>query len=176
MTVPEANPYDPELPFFACQRLRPDQIGAQEVVFRQRAELPCTPTRLFEIFEDPTSWPRWAPGIGQVIWTSPKPFSVGTTRTVVFWGGARVYEVFDAWEPGRELSFSFVGTSEEIWSAFGEHYLVTPTVDGCRVDWTVGYVPAGRFARIHPYIYRLMRWNLGSYMWWLRRYVRAHPG
>jgi hypothetical protein len=168
------NPYDPELPWFPCERLSPSQIAAQPFVFRQQVELPCTPEALFRVLEDSASWPRWAPGIGQVIWTSPKPFGPGTTRTVVFWGGARVYEVFDAWTPGEELSFSFVGTSELIWSAFGEHYLVKRTAAGCQVTWTVGYSPVGRFGSLHPTIVPVLRWNFRLYMWLLRRYVHKH--
>lgn len=157
-----------------CTPITVEGIHAQPVVFQYEKQLPCTPAQLFEVFADPTSWPRWAPGIGKVIWTSPKPYGVGTTRTVVFWGGTEVYEEFIAWEDDREMAFTFLGTSEEIWTSFGEHYLVEETPDGCKLTWTVGYDPTGGFGRVHRFIKPVMRFNLGTYMFWLRRYVKKH--
>ncbi|TNE84861.1 MAG: SRPBCC family protein [Deltaproteobacteria bacterium] len=157
-----------------CVPLTSEQIRAQPVCFVYEKELPCTPEQLFEVFEDPTSWPKWAPGIGKVIWTSPKPYGVGTTRTVVFWGGTEVYEEFVAWDAPREMAFTFNGTSEEIWNSFGEHYRVEETPGGCKLTWTVGYDPTGGFGRVHRFIKPIMRFNLGFYMVLLRRYVRKH--
>ncbi|MCO4745004.1 MAG: SRPBCC family protein [Proteobacteria bacterium] len=159
---------------FHCETLTAEQIAEQPVMFRYEKELPCTPAQLFAIFEDPASWPKWAPGIGKVIWTSPKPYGIGTTRTVVFWGGTEVYEEFVKWDEGREMAFTFTGTSQEIWTSFGEHYKVEETPDGCRLTWTVGYNPTGGFGRVHPMIRPIMKFNLGTYMWWLKRYVRKH--
>lgn len=161
---------------FRCEPLTAAQIREQPVCFTFTKELPCTPEQLFAVFEDPASWPRWAPGIGEVIWTSERPYGVGTTRTVVFWGGTEVYEEFVAWQAPREMAFTFVGTSEPIWTSFGEHYAVEPTPGGCRLTWTVGYAPTGGFGRVHPLIKPLMRLNLRSYMFWLKRYVKKHIG
>ena len=47
-------------------------------------------------------------GIDRVDWTSPRPFGVGTTRTVTFQGGGmEVYETFIAWDPGKHMAFTF---------------------------------------------------------------------
>lgn len=157
-----------------CEPLTVAQIAEQPVSFVFTVDLPCTPAQLFGVFEDPTSWPKWVPGIGEVIWTSARPYGVGTTRTVVFWGGTEVYEEFVAWDAPREMSFTFTGTSEAIWHAFGEHYLVDETENGCRLTWTVGYAPRDGFARAHPVIRPVMRLVLGSYMRLLKRYVRRN--
>ena len=172
-----ANPFDPELPWIPCEAFGPEFYDDAPVRFQYTKELSVPPARLFEIFEDAASWPKWAPGIGRVIWTSPAPYGVGTTRTVVFWGGTRVYETFTAWEPGREMAFQFNATTEAIWSRFGERYQVEDLGGGrCKLTWTVAYEPApgSGFARAHPYIQRIMRFNLGTYMFWLGRYCNKH--
>ncbi len=139
-------------------------------------ELPCSAEALFDVFEDEHSWPKWAPGIGRVDWTSPKPYGVGTTRTVTFWGGAQVFEQFSDWERGRLLVFTFLGTSEEIWTRFGERYDVEALgADRCRLTWTVSYDPIGGFGKVHPYIRPVMALNFKMYMWRLRRYCARLP-
>ena len=119
-----ALPHDSTLPFVPCVPVSLDFFETAPVRFRFSKELPVSPERLFAIFEDPDSWSRWATGIGGVEWTSPAPYGVGTTRTVTFWGGVKVYEDFIAWQPGREMAFTFYGTTELIWVSFGEHYRV----------------------------------------------------
>lgn len=167
----ETRPFNPDKPFIPCAQSDLSLFEEAEVKMVFSVDLPVAPAQLFEVFEDPKSWPKWAPGIGQVVWTSPRPFGVGTTRTVIFWGGMEVYEDFVAWEPGQEMAFVFYGTTQEVWERFGEHYKVVDLADGsCRLTWTVAYDPTGVLARIHFMVGWLMRLNLRSYMWRLRRY------
>ena len=65
-----------------------------------------------------------------MVWTSPRPFRVGTTRTVIFWGGMEVYEDFVAWTHDQEMAFVFYGATQEVWTRFGEHYRVKDNGDG----------------------------------------------
>lgn len=168
-TVPATSPW------FPCEPVGDDYAERAPVVFPHTVDLACTPEELFAIFEDPKSWPRWAPGIGRVDWTSPQPYAAGTTRTVTFWGGTQVFEVFHTWDPPHRMGFHFVGTTEEIWRSFSERYEVTSTgARSCRLTWTVAYEPTGGFGRAHPFIRPMMRLALGSYMVLLRRYVRRH--
>ena len=171
-----ALPVDEGKPFFACDTFERDFFATAPCRFTQAIALPCTPEALFEVFEDPTSWPRWAPGIGEVEWTSPKPFGPGTTRTVRFWGGMSVYEDFFVYDPPREMAFRFYGITEQIWTAFGEHYVVEPTAEGCHLTWAVAFTPAGWFARWQPLIRPAFRVNFRLYLWLLRRHVRARLG
>ena len=137
-------------------------------------ELGCTPDQLFDIFEDESSWTTWAtPGITRVDWTTPRPYGVGTTRTVTLTGGLDVYEEFTHWTRGQEMSFFFLGASEPIWNRFGEHYAVWPTKTGCRLIWTVAYEPIGYFSWFHPMVRPFMRMTLGTYMKKLKKYVAA---
>ena len=169
----ETRPFNPDKPFLPCVPSGLSLFDDARVRLEFSVVLPITPAELFEVFEDPKSWPIWAPGIGEVVWTSDKPFGVGTTRTVIFWGGMEVYEDFVAWEPEREMAFVFYGTTQEVWSRFGEHYMVEDLGEqSCRLTWRIAYDPNGVFASIHFLVGWLMRLNLRSYMWRLKRYCR----
>ena len=86
-------------------------------------ELASRPADVFAIFEDGESWPRWFPGIRKVVWTSNKPYGVGTTRTV--WvTGASVDEHFFRWERDRRFSFYLTGQSIPLTHALAEDYLL----------------------------------------------------
>jgi Polyketide cyclase / dehydrase and lipid transport len=92
--------------------------------------------------ENPLSWCSVLDGIE---WTSPRPFGVGTTRTVSALKGLNVYEErFFRWEEGRRKSFTVVRASAPLTKAFAEDYLVEPAGDddaSCTFTWTVAYAP-----------------------------------
>jgi len=168
-----SRPRDPELPFIPCQEVDLAWMATAPARFENEVDLPVSAERLFELFADPDTWSRWATGIGRVEWTSPPPFGPGTTRTVTFWGGMKVYEDFFCYDAPRQMAFSFYGTTERVWTSFAEHYQVTPTEDGCRLRWTVAYEPAGTFGRLHAIIHPVMAVNLRSYLWRLRRFCQG---
>jgi hypothetical protein len=157
-----------------CEPIDEAYFASAPQRFHYDVLLPVTPEQLFQVFDDPTSWPSWAPGIANVEWTSPKPFGPGTTRTVTFWGGMEVYEDFFLYESPRQMAFGFTGTSEPVWRSFGELYQVSEHPDGCRLQWTVAYEPIGPFGRAHFLIKPLMRIVLGWYMTRLRRYCQRN--
>jgi ribosome-associated toxin RatA of RatAB toxin-antitoxin module len=162
------------MPTFSLRELAPADHAALPEQFVHTVDLDCSAEALFAVLEDPASWPVWAPGIGRVEWTSPRPFGVGTTRTVTFWGGTQVFERFTAWTPGRELVFTILSTTEELWTAFGEHYAVEPLgAQRCRLTWTVSYEATGGFGRAHRWVKPMMGAAFGFYMWRLRRYCRG---
>ena len=170
-------PTDEGLPFIACEPVERTFFETAPQRYVNQVTLPCSADALFAVFEDPASWPRWATGIGEVEWTSPKPYQPGTTRTVRFWGGMCVYEDFFLYDPPREMAFHFYGTSELVWSRFAEHYRVEALGDDrCRLTWTVAYEPAGVFGRLHLLIRPIMQLNFRIYMWRLRRYVARLRG
>lgn len=166
------RPRNDNKPFHPCEDFGLDFYEAAPHRFQFQVDLPCTPERLFEIFEDPGSWVVWAsPGLKNVEWTSPQPFGVGTTRTVTLLGGLDVYEDFFVWDAPVRMAFSFYGASEKIWKRFGERYEVEPTDEGCRLTWTVAYEALGYFDFLQPLARLPMKWTLGSYMTKLRTYV-----
>lgn len=112
--------------------------------FETTVELNCTPERLFDIFEDAESWPIWVGSITHVEWTSPKPYDIGTTRTVTMQGGLEGYEEFIAWERGSRMAFKFVGANKDNIEVFGEDYIVKDLGNGrCELTWVVVMEPKG---------------------------------
>lgn len=88
--------------------------------------------------DDTLSWCRI---IDDVRWTSPRPFGVGTTRTVKALKGANVInEHYFRWEEGRRKSFYVVDGSAPLFKRFAEDYLVEPVSDSsCTFTWTIAY-------------------------------------
>jgi carbon monoxide dehydrogenase subunit G len=137
----------------------------------------ATPEQIFDVFEDAESWVTWAPPIQSVEWTSPRPFGVGTTRTVTMSGGMIGHEEFIAWERGRHMAFRFTETNIPMTTAFGEDYRVTDLGDGsCRVHWTMAMEPTGPNA----IVLRLFGWVLRRVLQHMlnrfRDYVAARYG
>lgn len=90
--------------------------------------------------ESPLEWCRIIQGIE---WTSPRPYRVGTTRTVRSLGGANVInESFFRWEDGRRKSFYAVEATTPLFTRFAEDYLVEPISEAsCRFQWTIAAEP-----------------------------------
>jgi hypothetical protein len=90
--------------------------------------------------ESPLAWCRI---LKRVTWTSPRPFGVGTTRTVRSIGGVSVLkERFFRWEEGRRQSFVVLEASVSLFRRFAEDYLVEPTAEtSCRFAWTIAIEP-----------------------------------
>ena len=72
-------------------------------------------------------------------WTSPRPFGVGTKRTMPSLFGALVVdEVYFRWEEGRRQSFYAERTSLPMFRRLAEDYLVEETSPGSsRFTWTI---------------------------------------
>lgn len=144
--------------------------------FEAEVEIKASPEKIFEIFEDARAWPAWAPPIQRVDWTSPKPFGVGTTRTVTMSFGMAGDEKFIAWEPGKRMAFCFTRTTMPNVAAFGEDYHVEDLGNGrCRVRWIMVMEPDGISATLMPLTAPLMRWSLQFMLGRFRKYVEAQP-
>lgn len=169
-------PRDPGIPFFPCREIDAEFFETAPVRYVRRTRVEISAERLFGVFEDPNSWPKWAMGIGEVEWTSPQPYGPGTTRTVRFWGGMSVYEDFFVFDSPREMAFRFYGISQNIWSAFGERYRVTELgPDACELEWTVAFEPAGILKTLGFLTRPAFALNFHVYMLLLRRYCRRLP-
>jgi hypothetical protein len=122
--------------YFECTPVGLEFLEGTKNVFKAEEIIKASPEVIFEVFEDPRSWTVWAFPIQKVEWTSPKPFGVGTTRSVHMMGDMVGYEKFVAWEPGKRMAFTFVGCSKDATDKFLEDYRVTDLGDGsCRVEW-----------------------------------------
>lgn len=97
-----------------------------------RHAFPFPPSAVWAALLDGEAWTQWLP-ITKVTWTSPKPFAVGTTRTVEV-GPQVIEETFFAWDEGSRMAFRFERSSLPL-SAAVEDYRVVPTAGGCELVW-----------------------------------------
>jgi hypothetical protein len=80
----------------------------------------------------------WCRALAGARWTSPRPFGVGTTRTMRVAGALVINEQYFRWEEGRRKSFYVVDANLPLFKSFGEDYLVEETGPGaCRFVWTM---------------------------------------
>jgi uncharacterized protein YndB with AHSA1/START domain len=106
---------------FRCRPVGLDFIDQAPWHFENVVELDASPSRVFDLFADGESWPQWFPGIKRVVWTTPDPKGVGTTRTVTL-TTATVYEYFLVWNRGHRFTFRFEGASQPLFRAGIEDY------------------------------------------------------
>lgn len=126
---------------FSCREVGQDFLESAPVRFVNEVTINATPERVFEALEDPELWPKWFNDIVKVDWTSPKPFGVGTTRTVTL-KAMTVFEKFSVWETGERFTFYFTETSLPFAHAFCEDYRLVDSGNGTtRFIYTVALEP-----------------------------------
>ena len=122
--------------------------GSNHTTLRQRIAAPAD--ALFRCFEDGPAWKEW---LGwDVEWTSPKPFGIGTTRTLTR-RRQRIEETFLAWEDGRRINFRFDRTTLPL-AAFAEDYVIEPTGESsCELAWTYAYEWGGPLKPVGTWLF-----------------------
>lgn len=159
---------------YECRKIDLDFFDSAPIRIESSVDLPCTPECLFSCFEDADAWSQWVGVIERVEWTSPKPFRVGTTRSVEMPGGMVAYEEFLAWDAPRHMAFRFNQFSQKFLKAFGEDYRVTDLGNGrCRLVWTVGIDPAGPSGLVGLILKPMLTLNLRKIMKDLKKYMEG---
>jgi hypothetical protein len=127
-------------PWFKNEPVDETFFGSAPVILSDTFEVARPASEVWaELTADRTLW--WCRILDEVRWTSPRPFGVGTARTVKSLKGANVInEHYFRWEEGRRKSFYVVTASAPLFKRFAEDYLVEP-VSGtsCRFTWTIAY-------------------------------------
>lgn len=161
---------------FECTPVGVEFLDTARNVFKAEQVIKATPEQIFEVFEDGESWTIWAPPIQKVEWTSPKPFNVGTTRTVSMMGGIVGYEEFVAWERGKRMAFTFLRCSKKDPEKFLEDYRVTDLGDGsCHVVWYMAMENRGgphwSEAMMRPIMTMANRWMFKRFKKYTEKYA-----
>lgn len=144
---------------FECKSVGMEFFESAPFVFTAQEEIAATPEQVFDAFEDAHSWTVWAAPIQNVEWTSPKPFGLGTTRTVSMSGGLVGWETFIAWERGQRMAFCFTHISQDNVESFAEDYEVEDLGNGrCRVTWRMAMAPKGSSRLVMKMIRPVMAW------------------
>lgn len=114
--------------------------GPNQRTIRQPINAPAA--AVFSWLEDGPAWGEWL-GI-DVEWTSPKPFGVGTTRTVIA-KGLVIEEYFLAWEQDRQMGFRFDRVNLPAIAAMSEDWTIEPIDDvRCELQWSFAVEGRGR--------------------------------
>jgi hypothetical protein len=144
------------------------------VRFDNSVKIPAPASLIWKILEDDHSWTVWAGVIDQVEWTSPKPFGMGTTRTVTMAKGKMIgWEKFIAWEPGKRMGFCFTDATIDGIDRFAEDWHVTPLDEqSCEVRWIMCMEPRGISKYLMPLTSPLMNWNFRRYLKKLAKYAQ----
>lgn len=163
--------------YFECTPVGLDFLEKTKNVFRSEEVIKATPQQIFEVFEDEVAWTIWAPPIQKVEWTSPKPFGVGTTRSVHMMGDLIGYEEFVAWDSGKRMAFTFLGSNKNVTEKFLEDYRVTDLGDGtCRVVWYMAIEnrgePAWRSALMRPIMRVAHAWMFRKFKRYTEKYAQ----
>ena len=134
-------------------KMHPLEPAGEDLLRRAKAhsvaecEYPIPAERLFALFEEGPTWSEFFPVIRNVEWTSPQPFSEGTTRTVTVIGGIRLDEVFWAWKPGSRMGFAITAASNRALKGLVELYDVLPLDEQrCTLRWEMGIELNGRMS------------------------------
>lgn len=126
-----------------CTRVDLKYFNSPVDVYTSIVEIKATPEQIFASFENADDWVLWVPPIKRVEWTSPKPFGIGTTRTV-FMSGLTGNEIFIAWDFPKKMAFCFTHVSKPTIESLAEDYELTPLPNGkTRVVWRMAMTPKG---------------------------------
>lgn len=128
-----------------------DYLDSAPVRAALRQSLPASADTVFAAFEEPDFWTSWLGPIDEVIWTSPKPFGVGTTRDIVG-RGSRISEEFIAWEAPRRIAFFFSEGDSPVFAAFAEEYTLEPRGDRCELVWRYAFESPERLRLVQPVV------------------------
>ena len=147
---------------YPCEPFKLDQFDQMPFRFVSQVEIDASAEAIFAVLEEDVSWTEWAAVINEVIWTTPKPFGLGTTRTVKMAGGMVGDEEFIGWEPNRRMSFCFTSASMNACKSFGEDWQVIPQDNGkTLVQWTM----ALDVTPVNAFFLKIFKGVMG---WWLQ--------
>ncbi len=128
-----------------------DYLETAPVRAALRQSLPASAETVFAAFEEPDFWTAWVGPIDEVVWTSPKPFGVGTTRDIVG-RGSRISEEFIAWQAPRRIAFYFTDGNNPLFAALAEEYALEPRGDRCELVWRHAFECPPRLRLLQPVV------------------------
>lgn len=105
--------------------------------FTPTVHAPASTSVVWETFSADDALVSWSRLITEAKWTSPRPFGVGTTRTVTIGHGAiALRERFYRWDEGTRMTFAAEAASRPGFRRFAEDIHLAPAVGGTRLTWT----------------------------------------
>ena len=118
-----------------------DFLDAAPFRYVNAVDVPVPPEQTWAALTADETLVSWTPLVTGLRWTSPRPFSVGTTREVTILRLLTARERYYRWEEGRRNTFTAVQTSIPMVRRLAEDYVVEPTPTGSRFIWTLALEP-----------------------------------
>lgn len=145
-------------------------------VYRFEQQLDVSPERVWESLASDHSVADWTPLLHSIEWTSPRPFGVGTTRTVVLPAKAiTIHEYFFRWEEGHRFSFYGVDANLRLFGKFAEDYIVEPSGSGTRFTWTFALEGTSKTRLAMKAMSPINKANFGAMAHGAKGYFAKHP-
>lgn len=139
-----------------------------------QATLPASPARVFAALADAAGWPRWFPRMHHAAWTTPQVAQLGAERLVKLSLYGHFVERMIAWEPGRRLAFTMVGSTSPMARRLAEDYQLRDDGDGSTtIAWTMASEPSGLGRLATPAMAPVMRRMFRQAGHGLRAYLAA---
>ena len=95
---------------------------------------------VWKYFTDPTTWPRWFPGVRTAAYLGDPPYGVGTIR-VANVSGCHFEETMLAWDEGRRWAYRIDRASVPLAKAQIESSEFEDVAEGTRVHWRLALDP-----------------------------------
>jgi uncharacterized protein YndB with AHSA1/START domain len=118
-----------------------DFLEAAPFRYVNSVDLPVPPEQTWAALTADETLVSWTPLVTGLRWTSPRPFSVGTTREVTILWMIAARERYYRWEEASRMTFAAVQTSVPALRRLAEDYVVEPTPMGSRLTWTLALEP-----------------------------------
>jgi hypothetical protein len=120
-------------------RLRPvglDFLDEAPVRLDSEADVAAPAAAVFaEISTDPGTWAAWFPGFVGGAYDGKPPHGVGTVRRITM-DNAAYAETILAWDEGTRWAYRMDESSDDMFDALVEDWVVAPKGDGAVVRWT----------------------------------------
>ena len=121
-----------------------DWIERAPVSFSGSVMTTASPQAVFAILADHERWPDWFPLLKKEEVLGPRREGVGIRRMATF-PGAKIEELFIAWDPGQRLAFIASAVSPGIVRALLDDCRIEPAHSGSRVTYTTYLDPVSVF-------------------------------
>ena len=119
-----------------------DFLGSAPFRYVNSVDVPVSPEQVWAALTADETLVSWSPLVTGLRWTSPRPFSVGTTREVTVLRLITARERYYRWDEGKRMTFTGVQASVRGLRRLAEDYVVVPTPAGSRFVWTLALEPS----------------------------------
>ncbi|MFT3691885.1 MAG: SRPBCC family protein [Kofleriaceae bacterium] len=114
----------------------------------------ATPEAVFEELGDPSLWFAL---LHHSVWKSGATSGVNALREVQVHGFGAFRERMLAWDPGRRVAFTMIGTTSPLVARMAEDMVIEPLGDGVRFHWNVVAEPTALGRIIQPGLGGILR-------------------